>query len=190
VINEVLPFPHADWNEDGSVGVGDEYIELMNLGATSINIKNWRLDNGDPSIVFTLPDVSLLPRQILVFFHFETGISLGDSGGTVRLVKPDGTVADIYIYPPVEAMDRTWCRLPGKSGALEFACQPSPGRPNIPFTYVPAPAGGEGACALADTVPPEMAWAECGCAGAGIWNEAEGSQVWMSKRWKWDVFVE
>jgi hypothetical protein len=196
VINEFLPHPRTDWNEDGIVDVGDEYIELLNMGGTTINIKNWKLDNGGNAGSYTLPDQNLLPRQIKVLFHSETGIALSDGGGTVRLLKPDGRTADIYNYPMVEAVDRTWCRLPNGNGGWAFACRPTPGQPNIPFdSATPTPGAGppkieEPGCSLVDTVPQSVVLAECGGFGSGIWNALREKQFWLQERWKWSVFVE
>jgi hypothetical protein len=196
IINEFLPHPHTDWNLDGKVNVEDEYIELINMGTTSINIRNWKLDNGANTTGYVLPDTIMLPHQILVFFHFETGISLSDGGGTVRLVKSDGHTADIFNYPPVEAMDRTWCRLSSGKGFLEFACQPSPGRPNTPSNPTPTKAektstpGKISGCNLVDTIPSSMSSAECNGTGAGVWNSPSETEFWLLPRWKWPVFVE
>ena len=195
VINEFLPRPHTDWNEDGTVNVGDEYIELLNIGATTVNIKNWKLDNGGKGY-YTLPDRDLLPRQIVVFFHSESGISLRDGGGTVRLLKPDGYIADFDNYPKVKATDQIWCRLPDGTGGWAFACQPGPGRPNIPFdSATPTPGSGPGMgeetdCSLIDTAPQSVVLAECVGFGSGIWNAGRENQLWLHDRWKWSVFVE
>jgi len=32
VINEILPRPGSDWNGDGQINNGDEFIEVENLG--------------------------------------------------------------------------------------------------------------------------------------------------------------
>jgi len=196
VINEFLPHPHSDWNDDGSVNTGDEYIELLNMGTASINIKNWKLDNGANTQAYVLPDITLLPHQILVFFHFETNLPLSDGGGTVRLVKSDGRTADIFNYPPVEALDRTWCRLESGRGFLNFACPPTPGRPNIPVNPTPAmtatrtETSEKSKCTLGDTVPPEKATAACNGGGAEISNSSPGNQFWLPNHLKWRVFVE
>jgi len=195
VINEFLPRPHTDWNADGIVNVGDEYIEIMNIGAATVNIKNWKLDNGGNGS-YKLPDLDLVPRQIKVFFHSETGISLRDGGGTVRLLKPDGYIADIYNYPKVKSTDRAWCRLSDGNGSWAFACQPGPGRPNIPFeSATPTPGSGptkieETGCSLEDIVPQSVLLAECGGFGSGIWNASRENQFWLQERWKWNIFVE
>ena len=167
ILNEFLPHPHTDWNHDGKANVGDEYIELINMGSEATNIKNWKLDGGAGSDSFLLPDVTLQPRQISFFFHSQTGLSLSDGGGTVRLLKADGYVADAFTYPVVEKTDITWCRLPDGTGTWGFSCAPSPGLPNgITHTFTPSPEP------------------------AGIWKSPGEDVFWLQNRWKWDVFVE
>ena len=200
VINEFLPHPHTDWNGDGLANTGDEYIELINLGTASISLRNWKLDNGDgSSSPYTLPDMTLLPRQMAVFYHTASGIPLSDGGDTVRLLKPDGRTADIFTYPVVTSMDRTWCRLPDGSGTWAFACRPTPGKPNVPVAAttpgaVSTPAAGTdeeaGAGCRVASAPPVIRAAECSSPGTGMWGEQEGGQTWLERRWKWDVFVE
>jgi hypothetical protein len=201
VINEFLPHPHTDWNGDGTANTGDEYIELTNMGTEPVDLQNWKLDNGvgGSSNPYSLPEVTLLPRQIVHFFRTETSVALSDGGSTVRLLKPDGRTADIYTYPAVTAADRTWCRLPDGSGAWAFACQPSPGKPNTPIQSgtpgpEPTPEAGAGedggsAC-LTDPVPQPVRSAECNSPGTKMWGEAGGGEIWLESRWKWNVFVE
>ena len=189
-INEFLPRPNSDWNEDGEVNVHDEYIELINLGATPVSLKNWSLDAGAGTYPFALPNVSLLPRQILVFFHFETGVPLQDSGGSVRLVQADGKIADTFSYPPVSTQDRTWCLLPGEIGGLAFACTPTPGRPNKPFTDASASLNAGFTCSLPDSVPAAVSAAECHGIGAGIWRHPWEVEFWLARQEKWDVYLK
>gem|GEM_PF-454780 len=199
VINEFLPHPHTDWNGDGTANTGDEYIELINMGTESINLKNWKLDDGGGSSPYTLPDMTLLSRQITVFYHSATGIALSDGGDTVRLFKPDGQTADIYTYPAVTAADRAWCRLPDGSGAWAFACRPSPGKPNTPIESGKpgpgsTPGAGTGEDALSacpiDSAPQSVLSAECNSPGTRMWGEAESGEIWLESRWKYNVFVE
>jgi len=197
VINEFLPHPRTDWNADGTVNTGDEYIEIINMGVDAISMKNWKLDDGDGgSAPYTLPDMTLQPRQIAHFFGSETGISLSDGGDTVRLIKPDGRTADIYTYPVVSATDRTWCRLPDGNGTWGFICHPTPGRPNTPVdsaTAVPESkpvTDEESTCPLADTVPLPVKLAECEGYGLELWDSVREEPFWLPSRWKWDVFIE
>jgi hypothetical protein len=193
VLNEFLPHPHSDWNNDGTVNVGDEYIEIINLDSIPINVKNWRLDTGmNSNTTFSLPDLILQPRRIVFFFHSQTGLSLSDGGGTVRLLKPDGHIVDAYTYPAVELADRTWCRLPDGTGKWGFACRPSPGRPNIlPNATTPGASPGEASiCLQENTIPQSMILAECGSYGEEIANNPGERAFWLHSHWKWDVFVE
>jgi hypothetical protein len=170
------------------------------MGTESVNLKDWELDNGNSSSnAFTLPGMTLLPRQIVVYYHAETSIALGDGGGTVRLLKPDGRTADIFTYPVVAAADRTWCRLPDGTGVWAFICHPSPGMPNTPFesgTPIPgstpeagAEEGAVPAC-LIDTAPQPVLSAECYSPGIKMWAEGGNGEIWLESRWKYYVFVE
>jgi len=203
VINEFLPHPRTDWNGDGTANVGDEYVEIMNLGAEAVSLKNWRLDNGmSGTNKYVLSDVTLEPRAIASFFRSDSGLPLSDGGSTVRLLRPGGQTADIYTYPVVEAADVSWCRLPDGNGVWTFACRPTPGRPNAraePGNLTPTPSnlpGGQSvpeSCPLADTVPASLVQAECGESRTAIWNREiwwEGKEFWLESRFKWGVFIQ
>ncbi len=196
VINEFLPHAKSDWNGDGTVNVGDEYIELMNMGVNSINIKNWKLDNGPNTTSFSLPNLILLSHEIVVFYHADTGIPISDGGGTVRLVKADGHTADINNYPPVEAADVTWCRLPDGNGGWGFVCKPTPGLPNVRNeengpTATPTSAGeAPPQCQWADSLPAEVIPTECGGMGGGVWYASPQNEYWLPIQQKWNVFIE
>ena len=199
VINEFLPHPKTDWNGDGTANTGDEYIELINMGTESVSVKNWKLDNGMGTGAYPLPDMTLLPRQIVIFYHSKSGIALSDGGSTVRLLKPDGRTADIYSYPAVAAADQTWCRLPDGSGAWGFACLPSPGKLNTPGrSNLPTPSsnntGGtaeaEAPACYIDLAPQPVLSAECNSPGARMWSDAGSGKFWLESRWKWGVFVK
>jgi hypothetical protein len=194
VLNEFLPHPRSDWNGDGTVDTGDEYIEIINMGTASINVSKWKLDNGAGSAnSFTLPNLTLLPRQIAVFYHADTGIGLSDVGSSVRLLKPDGRTADIYNYPFVTAADRTWCRLPDGNGGWGFVCQPTPGKPNEAVKSGTHGAGtGEaaGSVCIKNLAPATILTAECDSPGGKMVGEGETGEIWLKNRLKFDVFVE
>jgi hypothetical protein len=195
VLNEFLPHPQTDWNGDGTTNVGDEYIELINVSPNALNVKGWKLDTGLNSLKpFTLPDLILQPRQIATFFGSQTGLSLSDGGGTVRLVRSDGRVIDARTYPVVELPDRTWCRLPDGSAVWEFACRPTPGQPNIAVNVLlpgsSSTSGGGSGCPQANIAPQALVLAECGSFGAGITNNQGEEVYWLPSHWKWGVFVE
>jgi hypothetical protein len=187
VLNEILPHPLNDWNEDGEANTRDEYIEIINMGTTAINIKKWKLDDGpggsDP---YTLPNLTLQPNEIARFFARDSGIFLSDAGETVYLLKPDGTTADSWTYPFVTASDRTWCRVPDGTGRWDFACYPTPGRPNKQaMAETPEhPEPIKGGCFLPTTVPPDFRLAECEWSEGMIYRRQVETELVMKNRWQ------
>ncbi len=192
VLNEFLPHPRTDWNADGTTDTGDEFIEIINMGTAPVSVANWKLDNGAESASsFTLPALTLLPRQIAVFYHASTGIGLSDVGGSVRLLKSDGHTADIFNYPLVTAADRAWCRLPDGNGAWGFVCIPTPGKPNEAIkSGSPGSGGAAGSLCIKNSAPVTVLTAECNSPGGKMWGEGGNGEIWLKTRLKFDVFVE
>jgi hypothetical protein len=194
-LNEFLPRPQTDWNGDGTANVGDEYIELINVSPSTVNVKGWKLDTGlNSPKTFSLPDLVLQPRQIATFYGSQTGLSLSDGGATVRLLNTSGRIVDAFTYPIVELPDRTWCRLPDGSASWGFVCRPTPGQPNV-SVIVSSPrtgsfTGGLNNCPQGNTAPQAIVLAECSSFGAGITNTLGEGIFWLQERWKWGVFLE
>ncbi len=143
VINEVLIRPHFDWEGRGGVDTGDEFVELLNLGPASVNLRGWILDDieGSGSKPYTLPSKTIKPGEYLVFFRSRTRIALNDGGDTVRLLSPDGRIIDQVAYLRVRAYNLSYGRLPDGSGRLVYGLWPTPGKPNILFEEIPADEG-------------------------------------------------
>jgi hypothetical protein len=180
-INEFLPRPGTDWNNDGVINTGDEYIELINHGVVPVNLSGYTLDDevNVGSTPYRLPSVILQPGERIVFYGSQTGLLLGDGGDGVRLLKPNGQLADAYNYSVVRYPDQAFCRLPDNGGLDDWNenCRPSPGLPNRPGGSSLPPVGGPGyesLCPIADTLPADFALAECPSFG-NIWS-----------RWYWD----
>jgi hypothetical protein len=175
VINEFLPRPGSDWNQDGEVNVYDEFIELKNLGPIAIDLKNWKLDDApnSGSNPFTLPSMKLNPGERAVLFGSRTHILLRDSGDVVRLLNAAGTVIDAHSYGPVDAPDQSTCRIPD-GYYWHSSCFPTPGTENALTGSAPAPppkeSSGPPPCLLADTVPDPFRQAECAGYGDDIWS--------------------
>ncbi len=137
VINEFLPHARADYNGDGLINSGDEFIELINLGSVAVTLNNYRLDDqqGD-SNPYTITGVTLQPGTRVAFFASQTGILLSNGGDGVRLFKPNGQIADAFTYGVLKELDRAWCRypdgkfIPAGQSNWTFGCLPSPGKPN------------------------------------------------------------
>jgi len=203
IINEYLPRPNFDWNQDGRIDVFDEYIEIINVGPVDSNLKGWKLDDEDDlgSSPYTLPSVTLKPGQRIIFYGLETNILLGDGGDTVRLINPGGTVMDAHTYSIARNPDQSWCRLPDGPGYWYDDCLPTPNQFNKREGQVPSMPPGNGLqpaiCSLPDTLPPEVLFAECNGYGSNMWRSMywdedgwQGDQFIPENTSKWDSFVE
>ncbi|MCI0552200.1 MAG: lamin tail domain-containing protein, partial [Anaerolineae bacterium] len=133
-INEFVPRPGHDWNNNGVVNVEDEYIEIINHGTIDVNLGGYSLDDevNIGSSPYSLPSVTLSPGERMVFYGSETGLLLSDGGDGVRLLKPNGQLMDAYNYFVVRFPDQSYCRLPDNGGADDWNtnCFPTPGLQN------------------------------------------------------------
>jgi hypothetical protein len=82
VINEVLfdPYGAGDANGDGTMDFqSDEFVELMNVGGSAVDIGGWTLSNGTGSVVFTFPGGTILEaNEICVVFGGVDSNGFGD----------------------------------------------------------------------------------------------------------------
>jgi hypothetical protein len=103
VINEILASPSIDWDGDGGYYYrDDEWVEIFNWSNTPINLDDYRLADADTTWRYGFSGV-LPARGHLVVFGSEAyawerangypayGLSLSNSGDTVRLWKFAGT---------------------------------------------------------------------------------------------------
>ena len=204
VINEFVPRPGHDWNNDGIVNVEDEYIEILNHGVVNVNLSGYSLDDevNIGSTPYRLPSVVLRPGERVVFYGSETGLLLSDGGDGVRLLRPNGQLMDAYNYFVVGYPDQSFCRLPDNGGADDWNqnCFPTPGLQNSLSGNVPRPSAGrpeELYCPIADTLPEAFARAECDPYGNDIWRAEYWDRTgWYGKRYlpesngRWPVFAD
>jgi Lamin Tail Domain len=122
LLNEFLPHPAAGQQE---------FIELINRSAQAVDLGGWQLDDAPGgSQPYTLPGGTLIgPGGLLAFGKDVTGIALNDDGDTVRLLTPDGGLADAWTYKPAPKAGTSWARIPD-GGAWNPRGIPSPGLPN------------------------------------------------------------
>ena len=201
-INEFLPRPGRDWNNDGFVNTGDEFIEIINHGTISVNLGGYTLDDeaNVGSKPFPLPSITLAPGERIVFYGSQTGLLLSDGGDGVRLLKPNGSVMDAYNYSLASYPDQSFCRLPDNGGLDDWnrTCFPSPGLRN---SAGGAPGVGSGAetsfCPVADTLPLDFYLAECTPFGNNIWSRPYwddtgwfGEQPLPNYPGKWEIFLD
>jgi hypothetical protein len=192
VLNEVLARAGSDWNRDGKVDVYDEYIEVINSGVVNVVLSNYKLDDGlnVGSAPFSLPNQTLKPGEIAVFYGSQTGIRLEDSGDTVRLLRAsNSSVLDAVTYPIAKLVDTSVCRYTDAYGSWLTNCFPTPGLPNALTGKLRPPTSGGNlipVCFLPDSAPDEFVLAECGIESGGIWNHlywdsfpGEGTEIYQ-----------
>ena len=144
LINEFLPHPKYDWNGDGKFTSDDEFIELINVGTVTTNLGGWLLDDiEDGSAPYEIPTIKLAPGQTINFFRSQTRISLSDSGDEVRLLMPNGAIADIRAYNFAKDVNLSWCRLPDGVAELAYPCWPTPNNTNAAYSRATPVQSGE-----------------------------------------------
>ncbi len=201
VINEFLPRANFDWNQDGRVDVYDEFVEVANIGPADWNTGGWRMDTGEDSETFVLPQTVVKPGGRALFYGRQSGLRLTDGGATLRLLSNTGVIYDAQTYTVVKTPDKSWCRMKDLSGSWFDDCFPTPNLPNSREGALPALPPGTGLetplCRLADTLPEEFVLAECNPYGEAMWN----SRYWDLSGWtgeqmvpqagsKWEIFIE
>jgi hypothetical protein len=140
LINEILPAPATvDWDGDGIADQRDEWIELYNAGSGVVDLSGWVLSNGLD--VYLIPSGTLLqPGALEVFYGQQTGILLGDSGGTVQLTGSADEAIDSVVYVALDP-DASYSR--DENGGWHSDWPPSPGRANSPLGPVLVPLLGQ-----------------------------------------------
>jgi hypothetical protein len=120
-INEVYPQPGTTAN--------DEFVELTNLAATSVNLNGWELDDvsSGGSAPFKLDGLVLPPSGFLTLYKPQSKITLNDSGDTVRLIQPSGMVLDSTSYA-ASIRGQSWAK---NSSGWQWTTTPTPNGLNV-----------------------------------------------------------
>ncbi len=115
VINEILADPASDWDGDGAVDFrGDEWIEILNAGATSLDLGGYGLRDAAVATPRIVLSGVLAPGETTIVFGSQAvawqeangvtaaGLSLNNSGDEVVLLR----VVPGTDPPVVEDVDR------------------------------------------------------------------------------------
>jgi hypothetical protein len=174
-LNEVLPQPRFDWNGDGKVDTGDEFVEIINVGIRTITITGWSIDDQDgDSPKYTIPDMSIAPGAKIAFFSSDTGLLFSTGGDSVRLFMGSGLVSDAFSYEIVKTPNQSWCRLPDGRGQWFFGCAPTVKTNNkIAESSISGNRVESNAC-LSKKTPILVRLAECDTSGLMSW----GTGLW------------
>ena len=134
-INEILPAPHAiDWNGDGKVDSGDEWVELYNSASAPVDVSGWALDDEADagSHLYFLPAGAVIaPHGYLLLFGKQTGLNFANTKDVVRLLYHNGELLEEFRYFATWA-DRSFSKTADGGQEWTYWYPPSPGRQNGP----------------------------------------------------------
>ena len=128
VISEIHYNPSTQQGADSEY----EFVELMNPHPFALNVGGWALADGIDAVI---PDGTMIPAGGFLVTANDTAMyramlgpfeslvpwsgtsSLHNSGETIRLIRPDGTEADVVTYSDTNG----WSTGPdGGGGSLEW----------------------------------------------------------------------
>jgi hypothetical protein len=116
-LSEFLPNPKASGTH--------EWVELASDAETPLDLSGWAIDDVDGGgSPYYLPEGSTVASHGLLLVELPKAL-LNNAGDSVRLLRPDGTVADEHSYGKGEA-DLSFCRVEGEWNI----CKPTPGALN------------------------------------------------------------
>ncbi|OHA77825.1 MAG: hypothetical protein A3G10_00895 [Candidatus Wildermuthbacteria bacterium RIFCSPLOWO2_12_FULL_49_9] len=105
VLNEILPNPEGDDNQDGLLG---EWVELYNLGDSAVNVASWYLeDDSSSGNRQTISDSNTHTGSTVIgamgsgsewLVVFMAGVVLNNTGDTVSLYNTADELQDEHIY--------------------------------------------------------------------------------------------
>jgi len=128
-----------------ATGIRDEdnaaspWIEIWNPNQTSrVSMLNWKLSNGTTQ--WTFPGIELQPDEHLIVWAsgkdrrivtapLHTNFTLPVEGGTLSLLRPDGSVFSTLAYP-AQQTDVSFGRDKAVSALTGFYTKPTPGDSN------------------------------------------------------------
>src|SRR3989339_902309 len=118
-LNELFPNPVG-------TDVNGEFIELTNLGDEVAQLTGWLIRDGKGK-TFALPEGLIEAGGQAAFPYSQTKLTLVNSGGSLELIAPDGSVRDSVNYPESEE-GQSFAR----SGSDWFwTVTPTPGAVNV-----------------------------------------------------------
>lgn len=121
-INELYPNPPGSDSED-------EFIELYNTSAETVDITDWKLGDGS-SKRYVIKDGSIPPGGYLVMKRSMTDIALNNSGGdSVGLYDPNGAIVEQTQYSGSASEGESYSKK--EDGSWAWTTEVTPSEVNV-----------------------------------------------------------
>lgn len=115
---------------------GEDWIELYNPNAFSVNLENWALSDDDTDLTqFTFPPTAIAPNGYLVIEASELDFGLRGGGEYLGLSDPLGVITTEFTPSfPAQFSGVSYGVLP--TGGLGFFGTPTPGTVNVSSPFI------------------------------------------------------
>lgn len=131
-VSELLPDPVSPAQDSSN-----EFIELYNPSAQDVNLEGYSIQAGaDFRYHYTFESRVIPAGGYIVLYSSETGISLSNSGTSVRILDPNGNTISNVTYHESKP-GQAWANI---SGVWQWTAIPTPGAVNEPSPAEAAPA--------------------------------------------------
>lgn len=117
LLSELLPNPEG-------LDTTDEWIEIVNTGTEHVYLGGWTLT--DETTYYTIEDLTIAPSEYIAFEVGDTKISLNNSGDTLFLIDPFGTIINGTAYEAAEE-GHSWAMI---DGSWSWTSELTPGEEN------------------------------------------------------------
>ena len=140
MISEFMADNHKTLHDED--GASSDWIELLNAGATSVNLEGWFLTDDSANLtLWRFPRVSLLPGTYMIVFASQkdrtnpaaplhTSFKLAKEGGYLALVDPATNVVSAFAPYLAQYTDVSYGRDRSDPTLLAYFPTPTPGAPN------------------------------------------------------------
>jgi hypothetical protein len=110
------------------VDTGKEFIEIYNPTQYTTSLSGYKLQFGSKTVA--LPDMEIAPATYVALSDLQTGITLTNTSGTLKLLGPDLTQLDVTTYQDARD-DESWAFI---DGVWQYTDNPTPNLANISMT--------------------------------------------------------
>ena len=147
MITELLPNPASPQTD-----ANDEYVELYNPNAVPFNLDGYSLEVGTSTVrTYSFDEDAVIPTETYkAFFSSETGLSLTNSGGQVRLRDAEGVIVSETTVYGAAGDNQAWTL---SEGVWKWTSTPTPGAANILTAVAAAKAATKAAAAKKAATP-------------------------------------